>query len=143
MLPAAKYCKMVSGDDFILPDCLVQMVELAEANPSVGIVGSYQQSGKRVRWQGFGYPETVLSGRQVCRDTFLSDSIDFGFGSPTSLLYRADLVRDSKEFYPNPSPHSDTSACYKELRDAILDSFTRCCPTRGSMPRRRVPRPRS
>jgi glycosyltransferase involved in cell wall biosynthesis len=115
--PAAKYCKVVSGDDFILPDCLRQMVELAEANPSVGIVGSYQQSGKRVRWQGFRYPTPVLPGHQVCLETFLTDQPDFGFGSPTSILYRADLVRNSREFYPNASPHSDTSACYKELQN--------------------------
>ena len=114
--PSAKYCKVVSGDDFILPDCLRQMVELAEASPSVGIVGSYQQSGKRVRWQGFSYPTAVLSGREVCREIFLGGHPDFGFGSPTSILYRADLVRNSKEFYPNPSPHSDTSACFKELQ---------------------------
>jgi glycosyltransferase involved in cell wall biosynthesis len=115
--PSAKYCKVVSGDDFILPDCLGQMVGLAEANPSVGIVGSYQQSEKRVRWQGFRYPASVLSGRQVCREIFLTDEPDFGFGSPTSILYRADLVRNSGEFYPNTSPHSDTSACFKELRN--------------------------
>src|SRR5579862_5518238 len=28
--PQAKYCKVVSGDDFIFPECLAQMVELAE-----------------------------------------------------------------------------------------------------------------
>jgi glycosyltransferase involved in cell wall biosynthesis len=114
--PSAKYCKVVSGDDFILPDCLARMVELAEANPSVGIVGSYQQSGKRVRWQGFGYPASVLPGHQVCREVFLTDQHDFGFGSPTSILYRADLVRNSRAFYPNASPHADTSACFKELQ---------------------------
>lgn len=115
--PAAKYCKVVSGDDFIMSDCLRLMVELAEANPSVGIVGSYQQSGQRVRWQGFRYPAAVLPGHQVCRDIFLTDEPDFGFGSPTSLLYRADLVRGRKDFYPNPSPHSDTSACFRELQN--------------------------
>src|SRR6187397_3150452 len=56
ILPSVKYCKVVSADDVILPDCLRQMVEFADANPSVGIVGSYQQSGDRVRWQGFPYP---------------------------------------------------------------------------------------
>lgn len=114
--PSAKYCKVVSGDDFIFPDCLRRMVELAEAKPSVGIVGSYQQSGMRVRWQGFRYPSAVMPGPEVCREVFLSDRQDFGFGSPTSLLYRADLVRGEREFYPNASPHADTSACFKELK---------------------------
>jgi glycosyltransferase involved in cell wall biosynthesis len=113
--PAAKYCKVVSGDDAIFPECLTKLVELAEANPSVGMVGCYQQSGRRVRWQGFKYPDPVLPGRQMCREIFLSDDPDLGFGSPTSLLYRADLLRSNKEYYPDPSPHSDTSACFRDL----------------------------
>ena len=40
------------------------------------------------------------------------------FGSPTSLLYRADLVRRTKTFYPNSSPHCDTTACYQSLEDS-------------------------
>jgi glycosyltransferase involved in cell wall biosynthesis len=116
MSPSAKYCKVVSGDDFIMPDCLRQMVEFAEANPTVGIVGSYQQSGDRVRWQGFPYPQTVFTGRELCRKIFLGKNPDFGFGTPSSLLYRADLMRSSKEFYPNPSPHSDTSACFAAMQ---------------------------
>src|ERR1700722_6944965 len=37
-----KYCKVVSADDWISPECLSRMVMLAEANPTVGLVGSYQ-----------------------------------------------------------------------------------------------------
>jgi hypothetical protein len=42
---------------------------------------------------------------------------DLGFGSPTSLLYRADLVRKSDNFYPHRSAHADTSACFAHLKD--------------------------
>jgi glycosyltransferase involved in cell wall biosynthesis len=116
--PAAKYCKVVSADDFIFPDCIIRMVEVAEANPSVGIVGSYQLCGSCVRWQGFKYPRNVFSGSEICRQDLLGGEPSFGYGSPTSLLYRADLIRDSKEFYPNAasSPHVDTSACFKYLQ---------------------------
>ncbi len=122
MSPEARYCKMVSGDDSIFPACISRMVNLAEANPSVGIVGCYQLSGDMIRWQGFRYPAPVMSGRDVCRRCLLEEQIlvkgqaILGFGTPTSLLYRSDLVRSTKEFYPNPSPHSDTSACYEQLR---------------------------
>jgi glycosyltransferase involved in cell wall biosynthesis len=116
--PEAKYCKVVSADDFLFPDCIKQMVKLAEANPSVGIVGSYQLSGDLVRWQGFRYPRAVLSGVEMCRQVFLGGDKTFGFGSPTSILYRADLVRSSAEFYPNASPHSDTSACFACLQSS-------------------------
>jgi len=120
----AKYCKVVSADDFIFPDCIKRMVELAEANLSVGLVGSYQLSGDRVRWQGFRYPQAVMSGVELCRMIFLGGEETsqfgsaFGFGSPTSLLYRADFLRRNSEFYPNESPHSDTSACFTVLRNS-------------------------
>jgi glycosyltransferase involved in cell wall biosynthesis len=117
MSPSAKYCKVVSGDDYILPECLSKMVEFAEANPSVGIVGSYQLSGDSVRWQGFKYPQSVFTGMEICRQIFLRNEKNFGFGSPTSLMYRADLARSSDAFYPNYSPHADTSACFKHLRN--------------------------
>jgi glycosyltransferase involved in cell wall biosynthesis len=114
----AKYCKVVSADDAIFPDCVARMVELAEANPSVAIVGSYQLSGSSIRWQGFRYPLSVMSGRGIGRQIFLGNDKAFGHGSPTSLLYRADIIRSSPAFYPNPSPHSDTSACFKHLQNA-------------------------
>jgi glycosyltransferase involved in cell wall biosynthesis len=116
--PGSKYCKLVCADDFIHPDCLTKLVGLAEANPTVGIVGSYQLSGSSVKWQGFEYPKAVFSGREVARRIFLEGNPDFGFGCPTSLMYRADIVRNSGAFYPNPSPHSDTSACFKYLENS-------------------------
>jgi glycosyltransferase involved in cell wall biosynthesis len=123
--PDAKYCKVVSGDDFLFPECLERLVECGEAHPSVGIIGSYQLSGSSyIRWQGFQYPTSVFAGRDVGRRFFLGQQQVFlggqpviGFGTPTSILYRSDLVRQTFEFYPNLSPHSDTSACFKHLRN--------------------------
>ena len=115
MSPEANYCKVVSADDFIFPECLARLVECAEANPSVGIVGCYQLSGAEIRWQGFDYPRSVIPGIEMGRRAFFSNDKKFGFGSPTSLMYRADLVRATKEFYPNASPHADTSACFEQL----------------------------
>jgi len=113
----AKYCKVVSADDAIFPDCLMGMVEVAESHSSAGIVGCYQQSGNDIRWQGFPYPRVTVSGRELCKQILLSRNPSFGFGSPTSLLYRADLVRKGREFYPNASAEGDTSACFKHLKD--------------------------
>jgi glycosyltransferase involved in cell wall biosynthesis len=116
MSDSAVYCKVVSADDFIFPECLTQMVDFGERHPGVGIIGSYQLSGSIIRWQGFEYPRAVFSGREVCRRVFLGHDQTFGFGSPTSIMYRADSVREHAEFYPNPSPHSDTSACFRALQ---------------------------
>lgn len=114
--PEAKYCKVVSADDLLFPECITQLVKCGEENPGASIIGSYQLSGAGIRWQGFGYPQTLFRGGELCRKIFLSGEKDFGFGTPTSLLYRADLMRANPAFYPNPSPHSDTSACFHLLR---------------------------
>ena len=118
MSPMAKYCKVVSADDFLFPECISRLVECAEANPTAALVGSYQLSGDHIRWQGFNYPKTLISGVELCRQMFLGEDKNFGFGTPTSILYRADLVRASSAFYPNASPHADTSACFSSLRAA-------------------------
>jgi glycosyltransferase involved in cell wall biosynthesis len=114
---SARYCKVVSADDFLFPECIRLMVECAESNPSAGIIGSYQLSGARIKWQGFSYPRAVIPGIELCRRVFLGNDRTFGFGTPTSQLYRADLARDNAGFYPNSSPHADTSACFKHLRN--------------------------
>jgi glycosyltransferase involved in cell wall biosynthesis len=118
----SKYCKVVSADDWLFPDCLAKMTDLAEAHPSVGIIGSYQLSGGgshwknwRVRWDEIPYPSTVISGREIGRSQFLDST--YVFGTPTSILYRTDLVRAEDSFYPNSTAEADTSACYKYLRN--------------------------
>src|SRR5215475_12319944 len=116
--PKARYCKVVSADDFLFPECITRLVDCAEMNPSNGIIGSYQLSGAYIHWQGFCYPRTAISGAELCRRIFMGGEKDFGFGAPTSLLYRADLVRQNNNFYPNDSPHADTSACFKTLQSS-------------------------
>jgi glycosyltransferase involved in cell wall biosynthesis len=112
----ARYCKIVSADDWIFPECLARMVLIAEAHPSVGIVGSYQLSGGGgdwkdwcVKWDQVSYPSTVVPGRESCRIHMLGGP--HVIGNPTSLMYRADLVRKHEAFYPNPTAEADTSAC--------------------------------
>ena len=128
--PASKYCKIVSADDWIFPDCVRQMVELAEANPSVGIVGSYSIAGKQVLWEGLEYEQKVVNGREICRNTLLGKT-PYVLGAPTTLLYRADLVRKTPAFFPLVGPHADMSACYQALEHSDFGfihqvlSFTR------------------
>jgi glycosyltransferase involved in cell wall biosynthesis len=121
--PEARYCKNVSADDWLFPECLEQMVRVAEANPSIGFVGSYQLSGGSadwrtwsVRWTEIPYPCQIISGRDVCRTQLLGGP--YVFGSPTSIMYRADLVRGCDRFYPNQTSEADTSACYRFLRQS-------------------------
>lgn len=112
--PESKYCKVVFADDWLFPDCLRQMVEVAEANPSVAIVGSYGLRGTKVDWDGLPYPSTVVPGHTICRNRLLGGP--FVFGSTTSLLLRSDVVRSREAFYDESNIHADTHACFDILR---------------------------
>jgi hypothetical protein len=111
---ASKYCKIVFADDWIFPECLERMVDVVEENPSVGIVGAYGLQGRQVMWAGLPYPSRNVSGREVCRKLFLEDL--YIFGTATSLLFRADLVRDRDPFYNESNLHSDSEVCLALLK---------------------------
>jgi glycosyltransferase involved in cell wall biosynthesis len=113
--PASKYFKIVFADDWIFPNCLEEMVSLAEKHPSVGIVGAYGLQAHEVMWAGLPYPSTVVSGREVCRRLLL-DGL-YVFGTPNSLLYRADLVRRHDPFFNESNLHSDMEACIVLLKN--------------------------
>jgi glycosyltransferase involved in cell wall biosynthesis len=118
----AKYCKIVSGDDWLFPECLSRMVAVAEANPSVRIVGSYHLSdggkecyGWSVKWDLLPYPITLVPAREICRIHYLGGPDVYG--NPTSVLYRADLIKGQEHFYPNETAEADTSAICKCLQE--------------------------
>jgi glycosyltransferase involved in cell wall biosynthesis len=112
--PHSTYCKVVSADDWLLPDCLDEMVRLGEAHPTVAIIGCYQQSAENVRWKGLPVETDAISGKEVCRASLLHN-LDV-FGSSTSVMHRSDLVRQNTPFYPHTLPHADTSSCFKYLQ---------------------------
>jgi glycosyltransferase involved in cell wall biosynthesis len=111
----SKYCKIVFADDWMFPECLERMVALAENHPTVGIVGAYGLQGQAVLWQGLFYPSDVVSGREICRQRLLGGP--YVFGSATSILYRADLVRSRDPFYNESNVHAaDSEACFELLK---------------------------
>jgi len=113
--PLSKYCKVVLGDDWIFPDCLEKMVAIGEEHPSAGIVGAYALQGTQVAWTGLPYPSTLVSGREICRRHLLAGL--YVFGTPTTVLYRADLVRSRDPFYNESNVHADTEVCFALLKD--------------------------
>lgn len=113
--PMGKYCKVVHADDWIYPDCLEKMVALSEANPSVGIVGSYRLVGVKVESDGLPYQKTVFSGYEIARMN-LTDG-PYTFGSPSALLIRSDLIRVRDKFYSETHAAADTEACLELLQE--------------------------
>jgi glycosyltransferase involved in cell wall biosynthesis len=110
---SSKYCKVVYADDWIFPECIMKMVELAEAHPTVAIVGAYGLVGNTVKWVGLPYTSAVMPGRDICRQTLLGNL--YVFGNPTSILFRSDLVRASESFYNESNLHCDSEVCLKIL----------------------------
>ena len=118
---AAKYVKVVHADDWLFPTCLEKMVGLAEAHPRVGVVSAYRQLGEDVDLTGLPTDVTVLPGETVGHSALLGGPLPYLFGSPTSLLIRADLVRARPELYSLDNPHqSDQEACLDLLRESDL-----------------------
>jgi glycosyltransferase involved in cell wall biosynthesis len=112
--PGSKYCKILFADDWIFPEFLERTVAVAEAHPSIGIVGAYGLQGWRIMWSGLSFPSTQISGRTICRRLFLEHL--YVFGTATSLLYRSDLVRNRDPFYNESNLHSDSETCLSLLK---------------------------
>jgi glycosyltransferase involved in cell wall biosynthesis len=112
---ASKYCKVVHADDWIYPECILKMVQLAEIHPSVAIVGAYGLRNDHVAWDGLPYTPSVISGREICRISLMGGP--YVFGSPTSLLLRSTEVRKRPAFYNDENRHCDIETCFDVLRD--------------------------
>jgi len=119
--PHSEYCKIIHADDWIFPECLARMVELAVANPSVVLVSSYRLLGNRLdNNQLARYPNEVFPGREAAR-WFLLDKHNV-FGSPSSHLIRSDAVR-RQPFYERSEEirqGMDLHTCLETLKHGDL-----------------------
>lgn len=113
---ASRYCKMVQADDFIYPGCLREMVALAERNPQVGVIGALRSAGDTVSPQGAERLASVTNGVEMCRRV-LRDEI-YPFGSPTTLMFRSDLVRNRPVFFNEDMFFCDVDAVLEALRES-------------------------
>jgi glycosyltransferase involved in cell wall biosynthesis len=111
----SRYFKMVQADDKIYPRCLLELVSLAESNPSVGVVSSYRHVGTEVMPARLPHLRPFMTGHDAAR-TELTQKISL-FGTPTTVLYRAEAVRRNQPFYPEGALFPDTAAVYKVLRE--------------------------
>ena len=111
----AKYCKVVGGDDRLYPQCLEKMVATAERYPAAAIIGSYGIYGARAQPVGPPFPQEFVPGREAC-SSYLTGKPYF-YGTPTILLYRADIVRSRPRFFSEEYLHADLAACFQHLED--------------------------
>jgi len=110
-----RYVKIVQADDWLFPRCISELVALADAHPSVGVVGSYELRETEVHCTGLHPNRNVLSGRDACRLQLLEKL--YLFGTPSTVLYRGDVVRGRTPFYEEHRLHEDTEVIYEVLAD--------------------------
>lgn len=116
--PACEFVKLVQADDALLPECLRLMVENAQRDSKIGIVSSYHLKGSASSGRGISYGTTQVNGRAIVRAIMLGTA--YPFGSPTTMLYRASVVRARKPFYALGRYHEDTEAACEILLDHDL-----------------------
>ena len=111
------YCKIVHSDDWMFPECTAKMVELAENNPTVAVVGSYRLIGTRVGNHGIAYNERVLSGREICGRQLRGEADVFG--NPSAVLFRSKNIRSREQLYEEQGPikvGQDIQVCMELLK---------------------------
>lgn len=115
---AACYVKLVQADDCIFPECLERMVAVGEAHPTAAIISSYYLNGAHICGSGIEWPVECIPGRTASRLHLVEGK--FLFGTPTTLMYRADLVAKRQPFYSESSLHEDTELCHEVMADSEL-----------------------
>jgi glycosyltransferase involved in cell wall biosynthesis len=113
--PDSKYCKIVQADDWIFRECIERMVEIGEEHPSTVIIGAYGMFGDHVYLTGLPYPSHCSPGSVPCRKLLMDRT--YVFGSPTSIMFRSDLVRNRNPFFSIDSPVEDAEICFDLLRN--------------------------
>lgn len=102
--PKSKYCKIVQADDWIFPNCIREMVEVAEMGTNVSLVGAYSlferlpPDGDRpyVGCAGLPYTTRIVSGVELLRD-YVQRKLSV-LGSPTCIMFRSEDVRGQRDF---------------------------------------------
>lgn len=120
--PESKYCKIVQADDWIFPNCLQEMVQVAESAADVALVGSYSlydpmpgaSDVPYVAHTGLPYQRRVLSGDQ-CLRSYLVENVPL-FGSPTCMMFRTRDVLARPDFFNRGTTVEDIEACLEVLQ---------------------------
>jgi glycosyltransferase involved in cell wall biosynthesis len=116
------YIKFVHADDWLFPDCLTRMVDVADNNQNVGLVSAYRLEENRVSLDHLPADAPLVPGK----DTFTMDGVAVArailrdkasvLGSPTAILIRSSLLRGDEPFFDEDFLHADKEACLRLLQ---------------------------
>lgn len=111
--PAAKYIKFALADDVLFPECLARMIAVAEQERSAGLIAAYYLHGEELAGAGVPRGRECMNGLDACRLMLAGGR--YMLGSPTSVLYRADLLRQRRHGFTPGRLHADTELAYEIL----------------------------
>lgn len=112
----SKYCKMLLSDDWMFPQCLRQMIEVAESNPRIVLVSAYRLIEASPDCFGVPVERSSFSGKEACRWQLLGTA--YPFGSQSTVLYSADAVRKrAPSFFPENRFFMDVDMAFRLLAD--------------------------
>jgi glycosyltransferase involved in cell wall biosynthesis len=112
----AKYCKMLLSDDWMYPQCLQQMIEVAESNPRIVLVSAYRLIGDKPDCFGVPVERSSFLGNEACRWQLLGTA--YPFGSQSTVMYEANAIRKrAPAFFPENRFFMDVDIAIRLLAD--------------------------
>ena len=112
--PEARYIKILEADNWLMPECLEKMVAVAGTDEQIGLVGSYYLHGRTLMGGGLPIETKVLDGAAAAR-FHLVDKLYF-FGTPTSLLFKAEALRKISPAFNPALFYDDVDLCFRLTR---------------------------
>ena len=116
--PGSEFCKVVSADDWLFPECLERMVAAAKASETVGLVTSYRLSDDGVDCVALPYWQVFATGKEITRQILVQGPVILG--GPTAMLYRSELVREREPFFDGRYWTADNEAALWTLSRSDL-----------------------
>lgn len=110
----SRYCKMVHSDDWMYPQCLEQMINVAETDPRIVLVSAYRLIGDKPDCFGVPVERATFKGDEPCRWQLLGTA--FPFGSQSTVMYSGPEVRRrAPSFFPEDRLFMDVDIAFRML----------------------------
>ena len=101
------------ADDWLYPDCIERMVEVANDSETIGIVSAHQRWGNDVHLTSVPLGTNAFTGHSVVSRT-LRSGVNIT-GGPTAVLYRTPIILERDSFYDWTLETADTDAALRTL----------------------------
>lgn len=124
------WIKYALADDFLYPNCLEEMIRVAEQSPSVALVSGLQVYGRALRNRGLPVRQSVFPGSEILKRELLR-KLHVCSHSPNTLMYRKDAFEAAGGLH-RKYLHSDTELAFR-LLDGYDFGFAHCALTQTGL----------